>query len=605
MLTGSYNLGLVAISYGIAFFASYIALDFAGRLRIETNPQVKWYWLIGGAFSMGAGIWSMHFIGMLAFIMPMSMGYEPFWTIASLLAAILSAGFAMFLLRDEARSIWYLSAGGVILGLGIATMHYMGMAGMTGMNIRYLPGLFTVSIVIAIVASEAALWLALKSNKGSFTKQIRMKILSGLIMGAAICGMHYTGMAAAVFTPLHMHPTIEHIDPFTLSLYITGITGIILTIALIVSTYKQLMASATQNERDFLNSVLNNLSDGVLACDPGGKIIMVNPAFKKLFNVHQVDYVTEQWAEPFSLYPPNHDKPISYLDLPINRALRGAKFENVELVLQLNNAEHKHIVLISGQPICNINDEKLGAVIVVRDITVGKRAKELESVNKELEDFAYITSHDLKAPLRAIESLTSWIEEDSYTSLNDESKEHFALLKKRVQRMNRLIEGILHYSRVGRKNIEASEISVQQLLDDIILGLSVPSGFDIKIASSMPTLIAPEILLRQVFSNLISNAIKHHHLAKGKIIITSSKLDDYYQFCVEDDGPGIPKKYQDKIFVIYQTLQPDSEQESNGIGLAIVKKAVSRVNGKIWVKSEEGKGASFCFTWPARFEEAR
>lgn len=605
MLTGSYNLGLVAISYGIAFFASYIALDFAGRLRIETNPQVKWYWLIGGAFSMGAGIWSMHFIGMLAFIMPMSMGYEPFWTIASLLAAILSAGFAMFLLRDEARSIWYLSAGGVILGLGIATMHYMGMAGMTGMNIRYLPGLFTVSIVIAIVASEAALWLALKSNKGSFTKQIRMKILSGLIMGAAICGMHYTGMAAAVFTPLHMHPTIEHIDPFTLSLYITGITGIILTIALIVSTYKQLMASATQNERDFLNSVLNNLSDGVLACDPVGKIIMVNPAFKKLFNLPQVDYVTEQWAEPFSLYRPNHDKPISYLDLPINRALRGAKFEKVELVLQLNNAEHKHNVLISGQPICNINDEKLGAVIVVRDITVGKRAKELESVNKELEDFAYITSHDLKAPLRAIESLTSWIEEDSYTSLNDESKEHFALLKKRVQRMNRLIEGILHYSRVGRKNIEASEISVQQLLDDIILGLSVPSGFDIKIASSMPTLIAPEILLRQVFSNLMSNAIKHHHLAKGKIIITSSKLDDYYQFCVEDDGPGIPKKYQDKIFVIYQTLQPDSEQESNGIGLAIVKKAVSRVNGKIWVKSEEGKGASFCFTWPARFKEAR
>lgn len=597
MLHGSYSPSLVALSYGIAFFASYIALDFAGRLRIEPNHQIKWYWLVGGAFSMGAGIWSMHFIGMLAFIMPMPMAYAPFWTLFSLLVAILSAGFALFLLRDEARSIWYLSAGGVILGLGIATMHYMGMAGMIGMNIRYLPGLFILSIVIAIIASEAALWFALKSNQGTLITQIRLKVLSALIMGAAICGMHYMGMAAAIFTPAHIHSTLKNIDPFSLSLYITGVTGAILTIALIVSTYKQLMASSAQNEKDFLNAVLNNLSDGVLACNPKGVITVVNPAFKNLIGLHEVDHLNEKWLKYFSLYQLNHDKPIPYSDYPINRALRGEKIE--ELELQLKNNELKRNVAVSGQPIFNINGEKLGAVIAIRDISESKRAKELEYLNEELEAFAYITSHDLKAPLRAIESLASWIEEDSYASLDDESKKHFDLLKKRVQRMNMLIEGILHYSRVGRKNITASEVSVRQLLEDIIQGLSVPPHFDIKIAPNMPTLIAPEILLRQVFSNLISNAIKHNKKTAGKVAITSVKLDKYYQFCVEDNGPGIPSEYQGKIFVIYQTLNSDSERETAGIGLAIVKKAVTRVNGKVWVQSEEGNGAKFYFTWPA------
>ena len=601
MIHGSYSLSLVAISYGIAFFSSYIALDFAGKLRIEPNQKIKWYWLMGGAFSMGAGIWSMHFIGMLAFIMPMPMSYDPVWTLSSMIVVIISAGFALFLLRDETSDIWHLSAGGIILGFGIATMHYMGMAGMNGMNIHYLPGLFILSVVIAIVASEVALWFVLNSSKGSFVQQIRFKLLSALILGAAICGMHYTGMAAAIFTPLQVHPTVKSIEPYLLSLYITGLTGAMLTIALIVSIYKQLLASSAQNEKFFLNAVLNNLFDGVLACDLTGKITVVNPAFKQLVNSHEIDHLKGEWIKSFSLHRLKQEKPIPFSEFPINRALGGDIFEGLELELDLKNNGFRHNVIVSGQPIFNIDGEKLGAVIALHDITGSKKAKELEYVNKELEAFAYITSHDLKAPLRAIESLTSWIKEDCYANLNDESRKHFDLLKQRAQHMSMLIDGILHYSLIGLKHIETSNVNVRKLLADIILSLSVPSHFNIKISSNMPTLVTPEILLRQVFSNLISNAIKHHKGAQGNIEIRVSTSDNYYQFLVKDDGPGIPAEYQDKIFGMYQTLNSAQDTESIGIGLAIVKKAVARVNGKVWVQSEKGHGSEFYFTWPATY----
>jgi len=115
----------------------------------------------------------------------------------------------------------------------------------------------------------------------------------------------------------------------------------------------------------------------------------------------------------------------------------------------------------------------------------------------------------------------------------------------------------------------------------------------------MPTLITPEVLLQQVFSNLINNAIKHHSGTHGKITLSVETVGNYYQFCVEDDGPGIPKEAKERIFVIYQTLNVDSVNETAGIGLAIVKKAIGRVNGKVWVESEPGKGCRFYFTWPA------
>ena len=217
----------------VAVFASYIALDLTGRLRDRNNTQMSsLLWLIGGAVAMGAGIWSMHFIGMLSFKIPgIVLQYDLLWTSLSLVVAILASGFALFLLKASLINIIHLVTGGIILGLAIASMHYTGMAAMLiTLNIRYLPGLFLLSILVAVVASEAAIWMALKSNTVILRLRSRIKFASAIIMGLAICGMHYTGMAASIFTACAT-PVFndgQGLDPTILSMAIAAITFVIL-----------------------------------------------------------------------------------------------------------------------------------------------------------------------------------------------------------------------------------------------------------------------------------------------------------------------------------------------------------------------------------------
>jgi len=242
-LHGQYDLRLVILSWLVAVFASYIALDLVGRLRDTSNTKADiLFWLVGGSIAMGAGIWSMHFIGMLSFTIPgLTLRYDLFWTGFSLLVAVLVSGFALYLLKAATLNLMHLLVGGVILGLGIASMHYTGMGGMLiTLNIRYLPNLFFVSILIAIFASEAAIWLALKSNQIILKMRNRIKLISAVIMGVAICGMHYTGMAAAIFTPLCGGvPGVGALDPTVLSMSVAAITFVILGVAYFASAYKE------------------------------------------------------------------------------------------------------------------------------------------------------------------------------------------------------------------------------------------------------------------------------------------------------------------------------------------------------------------------------
>jgi len=241
-LSGTYDFRLVLLSYFVATMASYIALDMAGRLRdIDNTKLSSTLWLLGGSLAMGAGIWSMHFIGMLAFQMQEPMSYDLGRTILSMIVAILASGFALFLLKSRIIHVIQLMLGGIILGLAIATMHYIGMSAMN-MIIHYEPTIFLLSIVIAILASEAALWLCIKSNQGNLRIRIRLKLLSAFVMGAAICGMHYTGMAAAIFTPINtMHHHEGLLNPEWLSIAVALVTFLILGIAFAVSTYKEIL----------------------------------------------------------------------------------------------------------------------------------------------------------------------------------------------------------------------------------------------------------------------------------------------------------------------------------------------------------------------------
>ncbi|WP_066833214.1 ATP-binding protein [Rufibacter ruber] len=221
----------------------------------------------------------------------------------------------------------------------------------------------------------------------------------------------------------------------------------------------------------------------------------------------------------------------------------------------------------------------------------------LTKMNRELDQFAYVVSHDLKAPLRAINNLAEWIAED-LDSQEPEITNNLTILRGRVQRMENLINGILEYARVGRKEIKKSTFSVNSVLKEALENLSPPASFQVKIAADMPTLTAEKTLVYQVFSNLLSNAFKYHHTQNGCVEVRAKELENMYQFEVQDDGPGIPKEYHQKVFGIFQTMEARDVKESTGIGLAIVKKIIEEKGGSIWIESDKGQGTTFVFTWP-------
>ena len=228
---------------------------------------------------------------------------------------------------------------------------------------------------------------------------------------------------------------------------------------------------------------------------------------------------------------------------------------------------------------------------------VEERTAEVEQNIKELEQFAYVTSHDLKAPLRSISNLASWLEEDLEEKHTDASREQLDLLRDRVQRMDALIEGLLEYSRIGRTERTIDTVDIAQLLGEVVDSLAVPEGFSIIIGDGMPVLNTERLQIYQVFANLISNAIKHHGSQQGSVQVAAKDLGSFYEFTVADDGSGIAPQYHEKIFQIFQTLQTRDYGSNTGIGLALVKKIVQEHGGFITLESEEGKGATFRFTW--------
>ncbi|MBL0340976.1 MAG: PAS domain S-box protein [Bacteroidetes bacterium] len=245
-------------------------------------------------------------------------------------------------------------------------------------------------------------------------------------------------------------------------------------------------------------------------------------------------------------------------------------------------------------------------IFIESDISERKRSEEkmseylknLEKTNKELDKFAYVVSHDLKAPLRAIGNLTGWIEEDAGHLLPNEVRKNFNLIKERVIRMESLINGILDYSKAAKKNNQLEIVDVNNLVKETIEFLGQPKNCSFIVKNELPELLCDKVKLQQVFMNLIGNAIKFNSQENKFVTISSQQTKDHYQFSIYDNGPGIDSRFHDKIFLIFQTISSRDDFESTGVGLAIVKKIIEEQNGKIWVESIPGNGATFHFSWP-------
>jgi len=222
----------------------------------------------------------------------------------------------------------------------------------------------------------------------------------------------------------------------------------------------------------------------------------------------------------------------------------------------------------------------------------------LAQSNSDLDQFAYVASHDLKAPLRGIASLTEWIEEDLGTALSAQTQEHLRLLRSRVTRMAALVDGVLDYSRVNRKHDDPEEIDVRDLIAETTELLATPSTVEIVASSALPVVRSERVPLQQVFQNLIGNAMKHARRADVRVRVDCADAGAFWRFSVSDNGPGIAPDHHDVVWGIFKTLVARDQFESTGIGLAVVKKLVTVRGGRAWIESSFGNGATFYFLWP-------
>jgi PAS domain S-box-containing protein len=351
-------------------------------------------------------------------------------------------------------------------------------------------------------------------------------------------------------------------------------------------------------------SVIALMKDGLFALDSKNRIEIINDVAVRILGFSTSDEVKGRHIEEFYA---SQDALREFID----RLELTSHCEQQEGTLVRKDGTNFKCVY-SGVQLSPIKGSDLSKLILLTDATDSKATKQkleeymkrLENNNKMLDQFAYIVSHDLKAPLRAISNLSLWLQEDLGTSLSDDNKKNMDMLRGRVVRLESLINGILEYSKVGRVQMEAESVDVYSLLTDVVEMLAPPSHIQVLIGNTMPVLEAPRIMLVQIFSNLISNAIKYNTKEQGRINITCCEKDQEYQFVVEDNGPGISPEFFEKIFIIFQTLQSRDKFESTGIGLTIVKRIVEENGGKIWVESEEGTGSKFVFNWPRRKGES-
>ncbi len=238
--------------------------------------------------------------------------------------------------------------------------------------------------------------------------------------------------------------------------------------------------------------------------------------------------------------------------------------------------------------------------LFINSAVLEARTKKLEHSNQQLDDFVYAASHDLKSPLRGVENLSKWILEDYEKGLPDPVRDDLRLIEQRVTLLGELLDDLLEYSRVGRADTEPEQVKLQDLVNHAISIQNLPEGFHIRVRGELPTVNGVRGAFSRVFINLITNAIKHNDKPEGEVLINFVETPSDFEFCIEDNGPGIPPEAAERVFKVFQKLKPRPVVEGSGIGLALVKKTVENWGGKVWVGRSTLGGAAFYFTLPKR-----
>jgi len=360
-------------------------------------------------------------------------------------------------------------------------------------------------------------------------------------------------------------------------------------------TLKKQYSKSLESQKEKYSSIIANMNLGLIEVDNEDEILMVNQSFVEMSGYTKKELIGKIGKE---IFPIKEDQEI-ISEQNTNR-LKG-KSNSYEITVQNKKGENKNW-LISGAPNYNLNGEVIGSIGIHLDITEfnllekqnAKILIELEKRNNELHEYAHIVSHDLKAPLRSIDALVSWIKSDNEGELDEVTIQNFELIEETLETMESLIFNVLEYSSAGAVIENIKDVDLNSVFDDLRKIILIPENISLNILKKLPIVKGDSTKFKQLFQNLVSNAVKFSNKEKGVIEIDYIVEASFYLFSVKDNGIGIEKKHHDKIFKIFHSL--NKSKESTGIGLSIAKRVVELYKGDIWLESEEGKGTTFYFT---------
>ena len=530
-VVGSYNLGLVCLSFVIAVVASYTALDLALRIG-ESYGITKKIWIGGCAFSMGGGIWSMHFTAMLAYQLPFEVSYDIWITLLSIIISIIASGTELFLASAKPISISKIAMGGMIMGIGVTSMHYTGMAA-------------TIFVPHGDVLSD----LQVTSD---------MRLLAFGISGITLFTLSFTIIASITQKEFNL------------------LRG--------VKNELEVLVQERTKDLKALSTFTSESLDPVFRVDSNNVLIYSNQSGLS---------VLKYWEGEVGI-----EIPAPFIQT-LNEVQFNGKRKNLEIHLD-NQVFVFSIVSIPAMNYCNIYGQ---------DITERKKAeskieqyaKALERSNNALQEFASMASHDLQEPPRKIITFGNQLKHIPGNS-DKRSEDYLNRMQQTAARMQTLILDLLRYSQVHTEAKPPRQINLRNIVDEVIeiLEKRISETRGTIIIDSLPALHAQDFQMRELFQNLIGNALKYHREGVYPVIkIKSCQMENqHWKITVEDNGIGFDEKHKNKIFSPFHRLHGRSAYEGTDMGLAICKKIVDRHRGTITAQSTPEKGSTFIIILP-------
>ncbi len=626
-LHGTYQLQFVLLSLFISFFASCSALYVYERVLALSGTSRR-VWMLLGSVTMGLGIWSMHFIGMLAYRLPVQVSYTSGWLLLSVVLPVLAVWAAFRMIASDVSKTGGLIAGSALMAAAILAMHYSGMAAMSmPLRMEHDRNYVALSALIAFGASFAALKLSAVHRRHRCVRlRLPLRLAVALLLGGAVAGMHYTAMAAVRFHGIQSgmaHPVqptaASYADESMLAVLIGAAALLILVVVLISQAVDRTVALrlADSNQRRY-DSIFEHNPDAVCLYE-NGRLARANPALERI-----TGYTFEElrgtafdellFEEDRERLKACYDAALSGRSDTTELRIRGKRRSEIWLSLTMVPLDDRN----------GIRD----VYTISRDVTDRKRAeRELLQAKAEAEealhvkgDFLAVMSHELRTPLNGVLGISDILLD---TPLNEEQQEYVRLIHRSGAALLYVINDVLDYSKLeaGKLNMANEPLSLPSLLNDMAALYAVQAeqkglSFASSAGPGIPeVLIGDEQRIRQVLMNLLSNALKF--TSEGGIELSTEvqelRSGTHYgqgmprpggvaliRFAVKDSGIGISDEEREKLFQpFYQASSTASRmQNGTGLGLAICKNLVELMGGEIGVESRQGAGSVFFFTVP-------